>query len=109
MNTEDSGPHIDSGDSGPAQAPAMPFIYCNSAGIRGGAFDMSLEFSYVIPPGLHEAPAPPVSQIRIAMSWEHARALHQLLGEHLELYETHVGKLPAIENLKTGDANDHDG
>jgi len=80
----------------------MQLIYANVAGIRGGAFDCSLELGYAIPPGGGEEPQPPQWLARVAMSWEHARALHGLLGTQIAQYESQVGDLPNIELLKGG-------
>lgn len=89
-------------ESGGATAPVMQLIYANTAGMRGGPFDMSLEFGYVVPKMENEDPVPPTWLVRIAMSYEHARAFHELLGQQLDSYEDAVGKLPSIERLKVG-------
>lgn len=86
--------------------PPMQLLYANVAGIRGGAFDCSLELGYAIPPGANEDPQPPQWLARVAMSWEHARALHVLLGNQLAQYEEQVGSLPDIEKLRVVTAND---
>jgi hypothetical protein len=95
-------------DAGAVGPPDMQLVYANTAGIRGGAFDASLEFGYVIPQGGGEEPPVPIWAVRVAMSWEHLRALHTLMGEQLANYEAEVGKLPNIAKLKIGDANDDD-
>jgi Protein of unknown function (DUF3467) len=105
MTTDDSAPmRSPKEDGSPPQAPAMQLVYANAAGIRGGAFDCSIEFAYVIPPSEGEEPQPPLWQIRVAMSWEHARALQQLLEDQLQKYEGAVGELPRIENLRTDES-----
>jgi len=80
----------------------MQLIYANAAGMRGGAFDASLEFGYVVPVGADEQQQPPIWLVRIALSWEHLRAVHALIGQQLEVYESQVGKLPDIEKLRKG-------
>jgi Protein of unknown function (DUF3467) len=81
----------------------MQLVYANVAGIRGGAFDLALEFGHAIPPGANEDPQPPSWIVRVAMSWEHARALYGLLGENLEEYEKRVGQIPDIGQLRVGE------
>jgi hypothetical protein len=80
----------------------MDFVYANAVGARGGAFDISLEFGYVVPPGEGEAPPVPNWRVRVAMSWEHARAMLQLLEEQIQAYEDKVGPIPDIERLREG-------
>jgi hypothetical protein len=100
-------PEIQEDEAGRPGPPEMQLVYANTAGIRGGPFDASLEFGYVIPPGEGEDPRPPIWAVRVAMSWEHVRALHELLGAQLKKYEAQVGKLPDIEKLKVGDHDDN--
>jgi hypothetical protein len=87
-------------DGNPPQAPAVQLVYANASGMRGGPFDLSIEFGYVVPPGEGEAPQPPIWQVRVAMSWEHAQALRDLLDAQLREYQNIVGELPSIEKLK---------
>jgi len=84
----------------------MQLIYANTAGMRGGPFDMSLEFGYVVPKMENEDPVPPTWLVRVAMSYEHARAFHQLLGQQLDSYEDAVGELPRIDRLRVGGGDD---
>jgi hypothetical protein len=101
MMVDDSAPMNEPREGqAPILPPPMQLVYANAAGIRGGAFDMSIEFAYVIPPGEQEAPQAPLWQVRVAMSWEHARALRGLLDEQIKKYESAVGELPNIENLR---------
>jgi hypothetical protein len=81
-------------------------VYANTAGVQGGPFDVAVDFGYMaIGPDTDEG-APDASWlVRVAMSWEHARALHTLLGEQLESFEAHVGDLPDIAKLRAGDPN----
>src|SRR4051794_39793729 len=87
-------------ETGAPQAPAMPVVYANVAGIRGGAFDASLEFGYQVAPSENEAPPPPMWHIRVAMSWEHLMALQELIQNTLSQYEQAVGSLPDLDKLK---------
>jgi hypothetical protein len=103
MADDSETPQIETGSPGP---PVMQLVYANTAGIRGGPFDASLEFGYVIPPGEGEEPQVPMWSVRVAMSWEHLRALHLLLGQQLQKYEAQVGPLPDIEKLRIGEASD---
>jgi Protein of unknown function (DUF3467) len=86
-----------------ATAPPMQMVYANVAGIRASAFDVSVEFGHAIPASEGEVQIPPNWLVRVAMSWEHARALRDLLDKQLEAYETQVGPLPDTDKLKAGD------
>jgi hypothetical protein len=81
----------------------MQMVYANVAGIRGGPFDVSLEFGYLVPQGSKEEAVPPAWLVRVGMSWEHLRALHQLIGDQLASYEEQVGSIREIE--RTGRAD----
>jgi len=78
----------------------MQLVYANTAGFRGGPFDVSFEFGYSIPPGEGESSMPPDWLVRVAMSWEHARAFHGLLGDQLAAYEDQVGTIPDLARLR---------
>jgi hypothetical protein len=80
----------------------MAFVYANAVGMRGGAFDLSLEFGYSVPPGGGEDPQPPEWKVRVGMSWEHAQAMYELLGSQIARYEEQVGSIPDISKLKQG-------
>ncbi len=88
-----------------AQPPALQLVYANSASLRGGPFDIAIDFGHVVGPATESGEALPLTQwiVRVALSWEHARAIHRLLGEQLSQYEARVGAIPDIEQLKTGD------
>jgi hypothetical protein len=43
---------------------------------------------------------PPNWIVRVAMSWEHARAFHGLLGQQLATFEEQVGTIPDIAKLR---------
>jgi hypothetical protein len=81
----------------------MQLVYANVAGIRGGAFDLGIEFGHAIPPGANEDPQPPLWIVRVAMSWEHAKALHGLLGDNLAEYEKRIGPIRDISQLRVGE------
>jgi hypothetical protein len=99
---DDSAPQNDHNKDAP-QAPEMALFYANASGVRGGAFDVSIEFAYAIPPTEGEAPKAPLWLARVAMSWEHAQALRDLLDGTLKQYQEAVGELPDIERLKAGE------
>lgn len=81
-------------------------IYANTAGVRGGPFDVAVQFGYAIGPVENdEEPATSHWLMRVAMSWEHARAFHRLLGEQIDKYEEQVGPIPNIEKLRVEEAN----
>jgi len=99
-------PEIQQDEAGRPGPPEMQLVYANAAGLRGGPFDLSLEFGYVIPKGEGEKDPTPTWLVRVAMSWEHADALHKLLGDQLKNYQRAVGPLADIDKLKVGDHDD---
>ncbi len=101
--TDDTAPDQPSRLQGVAQA--LPLFYANQAGLRPGPFDIALDFGYLAAGAEGEPPAGTQWIARVAMSWEHARALHDLLGEQIRNYEENVGPLPDISRLKVEDAD----
>jgi hypothetical protein len=85
---------------------ATPLLYANVTAVRSGPFDVALDFGYLAVSVEGHAPNETQTQwgTRVAMSWEHARALHELLGEQIAKYEENVGPLPDIARLKTEEA-----
>lgn len=83
-------------------AGMTPFFYANSASVVGGAFDVAIDFGYQ---NIGTPSGEPVTtwQARVAMSWEHARSLHTLLGKQLKAYEDAVGNFPDIDSVRGGD------
>lgn len=71
-------------------------VYANVAGVKGGPFDAALDFGYVIAPNADGDMAPDWI-VRVAMSWEHLSALHQLIGSQLEKVHPAVDNGPSEE------------
>lgn len=83
--------------------PVAQTIYANVAGASGGPFDLAVLFGYTAgSPDDEEGRASPQWLLRVAMSWEHARALQRLLSEQIDKYEGQVGPIPDIEKLRRG-------
>lgn len=63
-------------------------------------FDLAIDFGY------HDEPGPPGAfPVRVAMSWEHAKALADLLAKNIKAYEDEVGQVRDFED----DEDAHDG
>jgi hypothetical protein len=75
-------------------------IYANWVRMMGTPFELSIDFGY------NEVQGPPEKfPVRVAMSWEHAKALAELLQSNIVDYEQSVG--PIREVFETGqDASD---
>jgi hypothetical protein len=75
-------------------------IYANWVRMTGTPFELSIDFGY------NEVQGPPKKfPVRVAMSWEHAKALAELLQSNIVDYEQSVG--PIREVFETGqDASD---
>jgi hypothetical protein len=75
-------------------------IYANAAGFRGAAFDCALDFGYALGSSEGEQPKPRWL-VRVAMSWEHAGAVRDMLSDQIEKYEAQIGTpLPDLQKLK---------
>jgi hypothetical protein len=75
-------------------------IYTNYVAMRGGAFDLAIDFGYRI--GDDE----PELLTRVAMSWEHAAAVAALLTRQIAQYEEQMGSLPDIERARIDQEGD---
>jgi len=63
-------------------------------------FDLAIDFGY------HDEPGPPDAfPVRVAMSWEHAKALADLLARNIQAFEEDMGEIRDFEE----DEDDHDG
>jgi hypothetical protein len=86
-----------------AAAPGadIPRLYVNAIGIRGGAFDVTLDLGYSLPGDSPDQPPPaPEWLARVSMSWEHAASLIRLLSGSIKQYEDQVGPLPDVEKAR---------
>ena len=55
-------------------------------------FDLAIDFGY------HDEAGPPDAfPVRVAMSWEHAKALADLLAENIQAYEKDIGEVRNFE------------
>jgi hypothetical protein len=86
---------------GPSVGAGAPRLYVNAIAIRGGAFDVTLDLGYSVPPvSQDQPPEAPEWLARVSMSWEHATALARFLEEAIKTYEEQAGKLPDIEKIR---------
>jgi Protein of unknown function (DUF3467) len=86
---------------GPAATAGIPRLYVNVIAIRGGAFDLTLDLGYGVPPASpDQPPEPPEWLARVAMSWEHAATLVRFLENAIKQYEDQVGQLPDVEKIR---------
>ncbi|MBK5219341.1 MAG: DUF3467 domain-containing protein [Thermoleophilia bacterium] len=67
---------------------AEQLVYANWARYIAGPFDLSLDFGYNT-----EGGPPEKFPVRVAMSWEHAKLLHRLIGEAMDGYEEQAGAI----------------
>lgn len=70
------------------------FIHANRARVSENFFDASLIFSAILP-SVEVAGTPPYLEERVgvSMSWEHLRALRDILTERIENYEAQMGPI----------------
>ena len=91
---------MDPGFLAPAAAD-LPKLYVNAVAIRGGAFDVTIDLGYTVPPDSPDKPPnAPEWLARVSMSWEHAAALQRFLERSIKLYEEQVGQLPDVEKIR---------
>jgi hypothetical protein len=97
----ESTPPIDPRFLGPEEGRPVPRLYVNAVGVRGGAFDLTLDLGFSVPPGTpDEPPQPPEWLARVSMSWEHAVGFMNLLEQAIKGYEEKVGQLPDLERIR---------
>jgi len=75
-------------------AEPTQLIYANILKAEGGPYDVALEFGY------KAGEAEPVFPVRVAMSWEHAKSLLQLLDNLIEGFEERVAEVPDVSKLE---------
>ena len=103
----------------PAATPrrtTLQVVYANTAGIQGGPFDCAIDFGYQSLTDRETVEGFPETtettetnwSVRVAMSWEHARSMHDLLGKQIEAFEKAAGNLPNTDKLRGGDPDDDD-
>lgn len=66
-------------------------IYANAVSAAAGPIELNLDFGYQPPVG------EPTWAIRIATTWEHAKLLHDLLGDMLGRYSKDVGEIRDVK------------
>jgi Protein of unknown function (DUF3467) len=73
-----------------AESP-VPRYYVNAMGARGGPYDLALDFGQRV--GADETEW----QVRIVMSWEHARSMVDALQDVISKYEAELGEVRQVE------------
>lgn len=69
--------------------PMLPIVYCNWVRLAPGPFDLALDVGYVAP----DSPDQP--DLRLVMTWEHAKILCHALNEIVEQRERNTGEIKA--------------
>ena len=65
----------------------VPLVYANIMSASASPVDLSLDFGYRGSDGVINM------AVRVAMSWEHAQLVHQLMGQLLDRYQEDVGEI----------------
>lgn len=71
----------------PTLGPELPLVYANWVRLVPGPLDLGLDAGYFAPD------TPPRPMLRLVLTWEHAKILHQLLGSIIEQREGNVGEI----------------
>ncbi len=66
-------------------------VYTNAVQFYGGPFDITLDLGY-----RPASDVEPEMLVKVTMSWEHARVLHEILGRLVDDYESKVGLIPRL-------------
>jgi hypothetical protein len=78
-------------------------VYSNWARLDGTLVDLALDFGYSEEPFM----GPPKSfPVRVVMTWEAAKGLHELLGSNLEVYEENIGQVRTFETEEVSGDDD---
>ena len=81
-------------------------VYANVMSATAGAVDLSLDFGYRGGDGQISV------AVRVAMAWEHAQLMHEVLGKLLDRYREDVGdirdvtKVATIRSIELGEGGD---
>jgi Protein of unknown function (DUF3467) len=76
-------------------------VYANWVRMNATPFDLAIDLGY------HDEPGPPDAfPVRVAMSWEHAKVLADLLAQNIKAYEDQVGEVRIFD--EDGDAHGGD-
>ena len=76
--------------------PEPPTFYVNSINAQGGPFELTFDFGY----RLGDEDFTP--NVRVLMSWEHAKIMTGMIGQLVSEYEARVGTaIPDIQGTIT--------
>ena len=80
-------------DPTPIASPQVPRAYANAVAVEGGLYDVALTFGVRV--GAGGGSVEP--GVQVLMSWEHARALVDVLAGLVEKYEAEFGDVRKVE------------
>lgn len=80
-------------EEGQIERERVPFVYSNQARVRASGFDVVIDFGQLTPDV--EADLAP-AEVRIAMSWEHAKVLTRVLAETIKAFEANIASIPDV-------------
>jgi hypothetical protein len=90
----------------PERRPELPLIYANWVRLVPSPFELALDAGYFAPD------TPPQPNLRIVMTWEHAKILQRALTGIIQQREENVGEIktpPGIELVPMlGSADDQE-
>jgi hypothetical protein len=77
----------------PTPTVQLPLVYVNAISVSGSPIDMAIDLGYRGPDGsINYA-------VRVAMAWEHAALMHDILGQALERYRNESGEIRDIQKM----------
>jgi hypothetical protein len=85
--------------------PGLPILYANWVRLNPGPFDLAIDVGYVAPD------TPQAPDVRLVMTWEHAKILRHALDEIVEQRERNTGEIktpPGIVLTSIGDGPEPD-
>ncbi len=77
----------------PTSTFQLPLVYVNAMSLSGSPIDVALDLGYRGPNGeINYA-------VRVAMTWEHAALMNDLLGQALDRYRSDSGDIRDIQKM----------
>ena len=70
------------------------FVHTNRARVSENLFDVTLLFGAILPPAALTGEPPYIEErVGVTMSWEHLKALRDIITERVEHYESQIGAI----------------
>ena len=77
----------------PTPALQLPLVYVNAMSVSGSPIDIAIDLGYRGPDGgINYA-------VRVAMTWEHAALMHDILGQALDRYRNESGEIRDVQKM----------